>query len=307
MNKKSATKISILLFSILSCLILFSCVDPNNTNNEEDTPSKEELYKSIIGTWIFEGSDNCYYDYDDSHAKICISEKCIKRIEGESKQETTIWLYEDVSTIKDLKEWNENNEDNDLGYSIKELLKKYSEFNDYDLCFFKSPYNEYNRVKINLFKILNNKLYEVHFAQSAEGNFYVSDKYKIIYTLYTSSSNNNSEDNNSETSITETDITGSYTISEANGSTFTFSSDGTWTYKYNSSTTNGTWSVSDGELTITYSLGGYSSTAVFTASISGDTNTLTGKSGDYTTIISSAFKITDQQALENGVVTLVKQ
>ena len=305
MNKMSATKISIFLITILFSLFLFSCPDPNNTNNE-DTPSKEELYKSIIGTWIFESSDNFHYDYDDSHSKICISEKCIKRITGKTKQETTIWLYEDVSTIKDLKEWNENNEDI-LCHSIEELLKKYSEFNDYDLCFFKSPYDDYNRVKINLFKILNNKLYEVHFAQSDDGNFYLSNEYKISYTLGTSSSNNNSEDNNTETSITESDITGSYTISEANGSTFTFSSDGKWTYKYNSSTTNGTWSVSDGELTITYSLSGYSSTAVFTASISGDTYTLTGKSGDYTTIISSAFKITDQQALENGVVTLVKQ
>lgn len=306
--QKFTAKISILLFSIFSCLVLFSCADPNNDNNiVDETQSKEELYKSIIGTWKFESSDNGYYNYDDSHAKICISDKCIKRIERETKQETTIWLYEDVSTIKDLKEWNENNEDNDLRYSIKELLKKYSEFNDYDLCFFKSPYDEYNKVKINLFKILNNKLYEVHFAQSADGSFYVSDKYKISYKLDTSSSNNNSEENNTETSITESDITGSYTISEANGSTFTFTSDGTWTYKYNSSSSNGTWSVSDGKLTITYSLSGYSSTAVFSASISGDTYTLIGKSGNYTTIISSAFMITDQDAVANGLVTLVKK
>ena len=114
-------------------------------------------------------------------------------------------------------------------------------------------------------------------------------------------------DNNTETSISSSDLTGSYTISEANGSTFTFSSDGTWTYQYNSSTTDGTWSVSDGKLTITYSFGGYSSTAVFTVSVFGDTYTLTGKSGDYITIISSAFKITNQTTLENGVVTLVKQ
>ena len=126
-------------------------------------------------------------------------------------------------------------------------------------------------------------------------------------TKKTATFTKSTQTNQTETNNENINITGSYTISEANGSTFTFSSDGTWTYKYNSSTTNGTWSVSDGELTITYSLGGYSSTAVFTASISGDTYTLTGKSGDYTTIISSAFKITDQEALENGVVTLVKK
>lgn len=117
----------------------------------------------------------------------------------------------------------------------------------------------------------------------------------------------NTQTTGTETNNENIDLTGSYTISEANGSTFTFASDSTWTYKYNSRTTEGTWSVSDGKLTITYSLGGYSSTAVFTASISGDTYTLTGKSGDYTTIISSAFKITNQEALKNGVVTLVKK
>lgn len=102
-------------------------------------------------------------------------------------------------------------------------------------------------------------------------------------------------------------LAGSYTISEANGSTFTFAQDGKWTYNYNSRTTEGTWSVSDGKITITYSLGGYSSTAVFTVTVSGSTYKLTGKSDDYTTIISSAFMITNQEALENGVVTLVKK
>lgn len=130
---------------------------------------------------------------------------------------------------------------------------------------------------------------------------------KIGYVPLETGDDNSSDNNNTDTNITESEITGSYTISEANGSTFTFASDGSWTYKYNSSTTNGTWSVSDGELTITYSIGGYSSTAVFTVSVSDSNYTLTGKSGDYTTIISSAFKITDQDALENGVVTLVKQ
>lgn len=32
----------------------------------------------------------------------------------------------------------------------------------------------------------------------------------------------------------DSDISGSYKISEANGSTFSFASDGNWTYKYNS-------------------------------------------------------------------------
>ena len=118
---------------------------------------------------------------------------------------------------------------------------------------------------------------------------------------------NGSNTGNNTSSLTSSEFIGSYTISEANGSTFTFSSNGNWTYNYSSRSKEGTWSVSDGGLTISYSLGGYSSTAVFSVSVSGNTYTLTGKSGDYTTIISSAFKITNQTALENGVVTLVKQ
>lgn len=117
---------------------------------------------------------------------------------------------------------------------------------------------------------------------------------------------NSSESGDSEGTESIT-LSGSYTISEANGSGFTFAQDGTWTYRYNSSTTEGTWSVSNGDLTITYSLGGISSTAVFAVSISGDTYTLTGKSGDCTTIITSAFKITNQTAVQDGVVTLVKK
>ena len=50
MHKKSTTKISIILISIISCFFLFSCTDLNNTNNEEDTPSKEELWASMKGT-----------------------------------------------------------------------------------------------------------------------------------------------------------------------------------------------------------------------------------------------------------------
>lgn len=307
MNKMSATKISILLVSILlvsilSCLILFSCVDPNNTNNEEDTPSKEDLWSSMKGTWVCEETTDARYDYLD-YPNIVIDDT-----EIDWGQIFDI-KYEGISTISELKEI--SNSDT----ALLEALSLYQpHFEEYDLCYYEA-YEKFSmfgtQVRIFYsFKILNNKLYRLEYHYSFlvfAGEEDSLECYQTIYKLNPSSSSDDTDDNNTETSITESDITGSYTISEANGSTFTFSSDGTWTYKYNSSTTNGTWSVSDGELTITYSLGGYSSTAVFTASISGDTYTLTGKSGDYTTIISSAFKITDQEALENGVVTLVKQ
>lgn len=300
MSKKSTAKISILLVSILSCLVLFSCADPNNNSNADKTPSKEELWSSMKGNWIYESSDDIHHLYSTHHARIYITDECIKYIEY-NEQEAQVeprWLYKNILTIKELKE---RIDDTELKYDINQLLKKY-DFNDSDLGFYKSPYNNQVKVHINFYKIINNKLYVIDFTQMG-GHYY----YRNTYILDTSSSGNNSEDNNSETSITASDLIGSYAISEANDSTFTFDSNGAWTYKYNSSTTEGAWSVSDGELTITYSLGGYSSTAVFTVSTSGDTYTLAGKSDDYTTIISSAFKITDQEALENGKVTLVKQ
>lgn len=300
MNKKSTTKISILLVSILSCLILFSCADPNN--DVDDTPSKEELYKSIIGTWIFEESD----DGQIYVFNLLITNESIIYIYDSGTYGDTICSYENIATITDMKSVNDNsiNPYNNYGpekEQLAEVLNLYPHYKNYDLCYYNI--HQYSTKMINnfkLFKLEENKLY-VLFANFST----VDDIWKYHENTY--KLDKTSSDNNSESSITTSDITGSYTISEANGSTFTFASDGTWSYKYNSSTTEGTWSVSDGELTITYSLGGYSSSAVFSASISGDTYTLTGKSGDYTTIVSSAFKITAQEALENGVVTLVKQ
>ena len=130
---------------------------------------------------------------------------------------------------------------------------------------------------------------------------------QVLPQTYIRPNNENTDNENNSSPLSASELISTYTINEANGSTFTFSSDGTWTYEYNSSTTNGTWSVSDGELTITYSLGGYASSAVFTVKVSDNTYTLTGKSGDTTTIVSSAFKITNQNAIQNGVVTLVKK
>lgn len=57
MNKKSATKISILLISILSCLLMFSCDNPSDENpDSEDTKTTEETktvtHSAMIGTWV---------------------------------------------------------------------------------------------------------------------------------------------------------------------------------------------------------------------------------------------------------------
>lgn len=63
MHKKYAAKISIFLISILSCLFLFSCADPNNENKNNSNSSNEnhpetdsliatkELYSAMKGVW----------------------------------------------------------------------------------------------------------------------------------------------------------------------------------------------------------------------------------------------------------------
>ena len=79
---------------------------------------------------------------------------------------------------------------------------------------------------------------------------------------------------------------------------------GNWTFQYKTQTKNGTYTQSGNELTINYSQGYLNVSAIFTVSKSGETITLTKKSGDATTIISSVFMITDVNAVSNGVVKL---
>ena len=119
--------------------------------------------------------------------------------------------------------------------------------------------------------------------------------YKLV-----SSSNSSGDSSSSTETVT---VSGKYTINQANGSTISFS-DGNWTYSYLSSTKSGSYSQSGNELTMNYSAGGSSVSGVFTVAKDGSNVKLTGKSGDYTTIVSSAFMVKDSDALTNGVVTL---
>ena len=58
MHKKSTTKISIFLISILFSLFLFSCADPNSNGsgssieNEKTNDVETPSYYAMIGTWI---------------------------------------------------------------------------------------------------------------------------------------------------------------------------------------------------------------------------------------------------------------
>lgn len=284
MNKKSTTKISTLLFSIFSCLVLFSCTDPSNANtNELDEKNNSKLYSAMIGTWVNEKDDS---------DKINLTEEILCK--GVSIEELLSHASKEPITDEDY-------ENNTTNYeNLKWLLEI---CNEKSICFYEtSPSTPELIITYKVYKLnIENTILSV-FSGWAE------DVQKFRYNkTYIRPNNENTDTENNETSLSVSDLTGSYTISEANGSTFTFTSDGNWTYKYNSRTTNGTWSVSEGTVTINYSLGGYSSTAVFTVKVSDNQYTLTGKSGDYTTIISSAFMITNQEAMENGVVTLVKQ
>lgn len=374
MYKKSTAKILVLLVSILSCLILFSCADSNNSDSTDDSqnitdqipesdPLKDTkaLYSSMVGTWKHNKTleiqrINAHsYNYDSNgyieksgnftygatilapSYNIVINTDGVYFSKNGNMLKNTLGENFGISysnliniSIAQKNKYYDNYYENAFNsnnafsagsstYVTKQLApNNYAvEDSDYD-CFdtesedvlLAAPSNEY----FFYLKIKNEKLYLTCIIPNLDwdnlklteddclNHTYDQDE-GVIFAIFEKTNS----DNNTETSISSSDLTGSYTISEANGSTFTFASNGTWTYKYNSSTTNGTWAVSNGELTVTYTLGGYSSTAVFTVSISDSNYTLTGKSGDYTTIISSAFKITNQTALENGVVTLVKQ
>ena len=74
MNKMSATKISILLVSILSCLILFSCVDPNNTNPTTEPETKElSEEEKFIKTYL----SGRFVNSEDSELSLTFTDKSV--------------------------------------------------------------------------------------------------------------------------------------------------------------------------------------------------------------------------------------
>ena len=309
MHKKLATQISIFLISILFSLFLFSCAEPNNPSADYKT----ELQNSMSGTWHLETyeeyakGNNTIWPYPyGSPETIEISNEYIKF----DNYDVSKWEFPSgTRLVEDM--INIYNNPNCSGRSKElffKILNEYQIYKKSDLCMYKyiAPclVQDYCYIKsFCILSLVDDKLYLLIYESIYPFDY---EYYQCIYTQE-KKDNSNNDNNNNDNPSDIIDLIGSYTISEANGSTFTFATDGTWTYKYNSRTSEGTWTFADGELTITYSLGGYSNTAVFTVSVSGDTYTLKGKSGDTTTIIASAFKITDQNAVQNEIVTLVKQ
>ena len=311
MHRKPTTKFPFILVSIFSAFLMLSCGNP-----DDDSSPKDELWESMIGTWIRDDTQDILEITDESF-----------------KIGPYVFSREDVVTVADVVEYNnapDKKHEDGTTYvtryepakqAFQNVLQKYPHFHDCDLCFYDTEvervYDYYENKRwwtekyyissFYAFSVINDKLHVLDYSYR---RFTGLNYNEITYTLkQTSGSDNENNPGGStpETSITPSDITGSYTISGANGSTITFASDGTWTYNYNSRTEEGRWSVSDGELEMTYSLNGYSSTAAFAVSVSDDIYTLTGKSGAYQTIIASVFKITDQTAMQDGVVTLVRK
>lgn len=270
---------------------MFSCVAPSNDNtNEIDEKNNSKLYSAsaMIGTWVNEKDDSDKINFTEDFTEVTLRK-------GVSIEELLSHASKEPITDEDY-------ENNTTNYeNLKWLLEI---CNEKSICFYETSPSTPEL-------IITYKVYKLNIENTTLSVFsgWAEDVQKFRYNkTYIRPNKENIDTENNETSLSVSDISGSYTISEANGSTFTFTSDGNWTYKYNSRTTNGTWSVSEGKVTINYSLGGYSSTAVFTVKVSDNNKyTLTGKSGDYTTIISSAFMITNKEAMEKGVVTLIKQ
>ena len=319
MHKMSTTKITILFVSILSCIFLFSCADPNNSNsvteaeNKVPETTKQISHAAMIGSWVNpdDSSDTVTITETEVIYSVTALDKLLSRtstgelwvvkiVDAETVNEQFLQKTKDarrkaldaIGVSKDLVRMDYNKNPNEYCTWNEKFDIEFS-----NLKFFQKTPSLFFGTEEYVYFWLNNETLNTRYMTN-----FLSDTHKdCVYIKKDSNTGSNTS------SLTSSNLIGSYTISEANGSTFTFSSNDTWTYKYNSSTTNGTWSVSSGELTIRYSLGGYSCSAVFTVNVSGNKYTLTGKSGDYTTIIASAFKITNQTSLEKGVVTLVKQ
>lgn len=198
--------------------------------------------------------------------------------------------------------------------------KKYSINKSTDLFFytdFSSADLEKYKIHDNYFTGLSNYDDSVYFIVCLDGTYYTfSHSYRSIpgeevviewgvpfervYLKLVSSSGGSSDSSSAET-VT---VDGDYSITGAkDGSVISFN-DGTWTFSYMSSSKTGSYSQSGNELTMSYTMGGYSVSAVFTVTEDGDNVKLTGKSGDYTTIVSSAFMVSDSDAITNGNVTL---
>lgn len=290
MNRMSAAAKLLFLFSLTSLIFLFSCKQAGNPAGDgEETVSPRELYSEMLGTWIG--------DKNPESILILNENEC---------------TFEFVTSGADFKVPEDLTSLENALAGGKEMMKRFlggktefGEFSSTDVCFyhFTPGHQDFYQEILVCLKLVDSKIHLVYY-KLPQGS--PEDDSECIYFYSTYSREDSGSGGGEGPDITEGELTGIYTISEANGSQFTFGDRGTWTYNYNGRTNEGTWSLDGGKVTIEYSNGGITAKAVFAVSVSGDTYTLKGESGDYVTVISSAFMVTDGSAVSDGVVTLVK-
>lgn len=288
MNRMSAAAKLLFLFSLTSLIFLFSCKQPGNPAGDgAGTVSPRELYSEMLGTWINDKDPEDVIVLDETGCDF------VKDAGFRGKTE-----------IKELTTFgNGFGKGQDSLKNVVKSKKEFSKFRSSDACFYyyaSNNYDNYDEYFMAL-KLEDSKLLVLYYEHIAFGTDSNEDYLFLTYSREDSGSGGGGGPD-----ITEGELTGSYTISEANSSQFTFGDSGTWTYNYNGRTNEGTWSLDGGKVTIEYSNGGITAKAVFAVSVSGDTYTLKGESGDYATVISSVFMVTDGSAVSDGVVTLVK-
>ncbi len=273
-------KALVTLAALMTAFFMISCQNETTSGNDEDTKDttaeKVALYNNLVGTsWINKaaGEDNIY---------------------GKAFLQT-LAFYDDAIELNGTK------------YSINKYtdLFFYSEFSSDEL----EQYDIQKGLDVHFIVCLNGTYYTFCDQTFAEGDYrtevevqypFNNDKgWERVYFDLVSDSSSSSDSSSTET-VT---LSGNYTISQADGSSISFT-DGNWSYTYNSSSKSGTYSQSGSELTMNFTMGSYSVSGVFTVSKDGDNIKLTGKSGEYTTIVSSAFMVSDSDALSNGYVTL---
>ena len=291
MNRMSAAAKLLFLFSLTSLIFLFSCKQPGNPAGDgEGTVSPQELYSEMLGTWIND---------KDPENVIALDETGYRLEKGANFVEERKINIEELTTFG-----NGFGKGQDSLKNAVKSKKEFSKFGSSDACFYYNSgpnyYDNYYEYLMAL-KLEDSKLLILYYTHDPIETD--AREYCLFLTYSRGDSGSGSVE---EPDITEGELTGSYTISEANGSKFTFGDSGTWTYNYNGRTNEGTWSLEGGKVTIEYSNGGITAKAVFAVSVSGNTYTLKGESGDYVTVITSAFMVTDGSAVSDGVVTLVK-
>lgn len=302
------------------------------TQNEEVVVTPKMLYQEILGTWVNITDDTDTITISDSYIlkpthpintpadyysggvylpagyindqdRYNISDDYLITLES---------LYNDyVSSKKGFGRTTYMEENLSQKDVLNSIITSTNIFDNNDLCIhtgwtkaaqvFAEDYtgddNIWIYVSLYILKKIDDKLYVIYsdLVNSTD-----------TYSVYTKAESSNNDYSSSY--IQDDELKGTYSIEGARESARFKMESGIWTFEYASSSKSGTYSITENDITINYSIGGQSCSAVFTISKTSSGLSLTVKSGDYTTIISSVFMITIQDVLEgNSPVVLEKK